>query len=112
MPGVAKAKDRNVITAAVNKLEEEYPKMFSPSQKCRVPNVNIDNLRNSLFAADIMKRHKLTTTKMLYAWLLEQNKLLEKKYMESEEEFEKPNGWKKASENEFYLGLESTWLYN
>jgi hypothetical protein len=112
MPGVAKANDRNVITAAVNKLEDTYPKMFSPSQKCRVPNVNIDNLRNSLFAADVMKRHKLTTTKKLYAWVLEQNEKLGMKYMESDDELENPTGWEKASENKFFLGLESTWLYN
>jgi len=114
MPGVAKSKDRKVITEAVDSMYELYPNMFSPSQRCRAPNVNVDNMRNNLFGASVMTKHNLTTTKKLVDWLLEQNEVLARKY---EEDLEvqasvSPNAWKKASSNGFYLGLESKWLYN
>ena len=63
MPGVASARDNKIITQAVSRLEEQFPQMFSPSQKCRVPSVNVDNLRNNVFGANIMKRHRLRSGK-------------------------------------------------
>lgn len=45
MPGVASAADRKIITDAVNSLHGQFSSMFSPSQRCRIPNVNVDNLR-------------------------------------------------------------------
>ena len=114
MPGVAKSKDRKIITEAVDQLYDLYPNMFSPSQRCRIPNVNVDNMRNNLFGANVMTTHKLTTSKKLLGWMLEQNELLAKKY-EGDEEIQSavsPKAWKKANTNGFYLGLESSWLYN
>jgi hypothetical protein len=112
--GVAKAKDRKIITEAVTRLEDSFPEMFSPSQRCRPPNLNVDNLRDNLFAANVMKRHNLTTTKKLYDWILSQNELLRKKYEADSEirEALSPKVWEKARGNKFYLGLESSWLYN
>ena len=114
MPGVAKAKDRKVITEAVDELYDMFPSMFSPSQRCRIPNVNVDNMRNNLFGANVMTTHKLTTSKKLLSWLVEQNKVLGEKYENNEEARAEvsPKAWKKASDNQFYLGLESRWLYN
>ena len=114
LPGMASSKDRKIITDAVDQLYDLYPKMFSPSQRCRVPNVNVDNLRNSLFAANVMKTHKLTTSKKLLEWVLEQNKKLGEKYAQDEEarRVTKERAWIKASDNGFYLGLDSSWLYN
>ena len=113
MPGVASAKDRKIINEAVDKLYETYPVMFSPSQRCRVPNVNVDNLRNSLFGSGCIKTHNLTTSKKLYDWILEQNKMVGDKYMDSIEEQSTiaPRAWKKARDNKFFLGLESSWLF-
>jgi len=114
MPGVASAADRQVITEAVETLQEKYSSMFSPSQRCRVPNVNVDNLRSVIFGANILKRHKLTTSKKLVDWLLEQNAALGDDY-EKENEFKQKliskKQWTKATSNNFYLGLESSWLY-
>ena len=113
MPGVAKPKDRKLLTLAVEELYELYPAMFSPSQRCRIPNVNVDNLRDQLFGAEVIKRHNLTTSKKLVEWMLEQNQLLAEKYQASEElqAAINPKAWTKATDNKFYLGLESTWLY-
>lgn len=113
MPGVASAADRKIITEAMEDLSANYPSMFSPSQRCRVPNVNIDNLRSAVFGANILKRHKLTTSKKLLDWLLEQNAALGEEYESSKEKQSLISNkqWAKASTNNFYLGLESSWLY-
>lgn len=113
MPGVASAADRQIITEAVETLNEQYAPMFSPSQRCRVPNVNVDNLRSVVFGANILKRHKLTTSKKLIDWLFEQNAALGDEYENNEEKQKlvSKKQWSKASDNNFYLGLESSWLY-
>eukprot|EP00531_Pseudo-nitzschia_arenysensis_P001090 CAMPEP_0116126674 /NCGR_PEP_ID=MMETSP0329-20121206/6453_1 /TAXON_ID=697910 /ORGANISM="Pseudo-nitzschia arenysensis, Strain B593" /LENGTH=908 /DNA_ID=CAMNT_0003620763 /DNA_START=187 /DNA_END=2913 /DNA_ORIENTATION=- len=113
MPGVASAADRQVITEAVESLQDQFGAMFSSSQRCRVPNVNVDNLRSVIFGANILKRHKLTTSNKLLEWLLEQNAALGNEY-ESDAKRQKlvsKKQWTKASANNFYLGLESSWLY-
>jgi len=113
MPGVASKVDRQIITEGVYALKEEYKNMFSPSQRCRTPNVNEDNLRGMVFGANILKRHKITTSKKLMEWLLKQNKVIGEEYKEdaSKQELVSKKQWIKASENKFYLGLESSWLY-
>lgn len=116
MPGVASAADRKIITDAVNGLQEQFSSMFSPSQRCRIPNVNVDNLRGSIFGANILKRHKITTSKQLVEWLFEQNASLGDEYENDKDEDGKRSllsnkQWSKASKSNFYLGLESTWLY-
>jgi len=114
MPGVATKKDRSIISDAVNRLEAQYPAMFSPSQRCRAPNLNIDNLRDNIFAANIIKRHNLKTAKQMLDWMLQQNKDLEAKLQDDDtaQAMFNTGAWKKASTNKFYLGLESSWLYN
>lgn len=113
MPGIASARDNRIITQAVQRLEEQFPQMFSPSQKCRVPNVNVDNLRNNIFGANIMKRHRLRSGKQLFDWLLVQNAAVGASYEldAGRREAISESAWEKASENAFYLGLESSWLY-
>lgn len=113
MPGVASAADRKIITEAVEILQDQYMDMFSASQRCRVPNVNVDNLRSMIFGANILKKHKLTTSKKLTEWLMEQNAALGDEYENSKpkQELFSKKQWGKASSNNFYLGLESSWLY-
>jgi hypothetical protein len=115
MPGVASAADRKLITEAVETLQEQFPKMFSTSQRCRAPNVNIDNLRNSIYGANILQRYKeeLTTSGKLVEWLLMQNAALGDMYEndEKKQKYVSHKAWTKASKNGFYLGLESSWLF-
>lgn len=114
MPGVASAKDRKLISQAVNRLQGQYPKMFSPSQRCRAPHVNVDNLRDNIFASNIIKKNNMKSNKDLLGWILDRNETLEKKYLSSKElqKSVNPKAWTKAKTNKFYLGLESSWLYN
>jgi hypothetical protein len=114
MPGVASKADRTVITEAVETLQDQYGVMFSASQRCRLPNVNVDNLRSAIFGANLLKRHKLTSSKKLTDWLLEQNAALGDEYERTDSSKQKlisKKQWTKASSNNFYLGLESSWLY-
>lgn len=114
MPGVATAKDRKLISTAINRLEAAYPTMFSPSQRCRIPHVNIDNLRDNVFAANVIKRKNIKNANSLNDWIMSENKALAKKYADSKELQASVNqkAWIKAQKYEFYLGLESSWLYN
>lgn len=114
MPGVASKVDRQIITDGVETLKEQYGGMFSPSQRCRLPNVNVDNLRSAIFGANLLKRHKLTTSKKLTDWLLKQNAALGDEYEKTDPSKQKlisKKQWTKASSSNFYLGLESSWLY-
>jgi hypothetical protein len=114
MPGVATAKERKMISQSCAKLEEKYSVMFSPSQKCRPPNVNVDNLRDTIFASNILKRHSIQTSTQLYDWILQQNGKMGEKYRKDARLQASLNDkvWNKAKTNEFYLGLDSSWLYN
>eukprot|EP00977_Amphora_coffeiformis_P011823 scaffold2897_cov178-Amphora_coffeaeformis.AAC.28 len=113
MPGVASAADRAIISEAIDELERKFPRMFSPSQRNRVPNVNVDNVRNSIYGANVLRRHKLTTSKKLFDWLLVQNASLGSQYEGDEERrgYVSARSWSKASKYGFFLGLESSWLY-
>lgn len=113
MPGVASVTENKIITEAVARLQDRYGEMFSSSQRCRVPNVNVDNLRNAIFGANILKRHRLTSSKQLVDWLLVQNAAIGEEYAndETKRDFVKEKSWKKACSTDFYLGLESSWLY-
>ncbi len=114
VPGVASNNDRKVITEAVDLLRAQYPKMFSASQNCYLPNVNEDNLRNNIFGANILNRHKLNSSEDLFQWLLLQNTRLEEKYQANEYNERtriSERAWGKTAKYGFYLGLESNWLY-
>ena len=114
MPGVATSKERKMISQACSKLEDQYTIMFKPSQKCRPPNVNIDNLRDTIFASNILKRHSIQSSSQLYDWLVQQNVQMGMKFTSDEPLQTSLNEkvWNKAQTNEFYLGLDSSWLYN
>lgn len=113
MPGVASKTDRKVITEGAARLQDAFPEMFKPSQRCRAPHLNIDNLRDALFASDIIKRHNLKSPKALHDWMMEQNDLLRTQF-EQEEHASKVSkaALQKANKFDFYLGLDLSWLYN
>jgi hypothetical protein len=115
LPGVVKAKDRKIINAineVADRLRDAYPKMFSESQRCRTPHLNVDNLRDALFASKIMEKHSLKTANALEKWILERNDLLATEFQdEGKKELVSANALKKANKFGFYLGLDSSWLY-
>jgi hypothetical protein len=114
MPGVVSGKDRKLLTDAVHTLAEKYAPMFSTSQRCRSPHLNIDNVRDALFASNVLGRHSIKTAKELEQWMLEQNDNLKEKYATDEKarKVVTRSQLRKAQENNFYLGLDSSWYYN
>lgn len=114
MPGIAKSADRNLLSSAATTLREKFPDMFKPSQRCRVPHLNEDNLRDALFAAKILDRHHIKTAAELYEWMMEQNNVLAERYQSDEEAQAKlpKTALQKALKHNFYLGLDSSWYYN
>lgn len=112
LPGVAKAKDRKIINEVAANLREKFPEMFSESQRCRSPHLNIDNLRDAIFASKIIEKHSLKTTKALEEWILKRNNMLGIEFQEEEnQKLVSANALKKANRLRFYLGLDSSWLY-
>jgi len=111
MPGVAKVSDRRIINEASSILQDTYPEMFKPSQRCRSPHLNVDNLRDAIFAAGIINKHNLKNHKALVSWILQQNEELGKKYQEECPSSISVAALKKAKQYGFYLGLDSAWLY-
>jgi hypothetical protein len=113
LPGVAKASHRNVINEGAEKLQQRFPDMFRPSQRCRPPHLNIDNLRDALFASNVIGRHSLKSPKALETWMIAQNEILATKLQKEEaKKLVSATALKKAIEYDFYLGLDSSWLYN
>jgi len=112
MPGVAKVQDRRIINDASSIIHENFPDMFKPSQRCRPPHLNVDNLRDSIFAAGIIKKHNLKTKNALLQWMLEKNEELGNRYRKDDSH---PNvsetAMAKAKKFGFFLGLDAAWLY-
>jgi len=114
MPGVAKVSERRIINEAAMSLQDAYPDMFKPSQRCRAPNVNIDNLRDAIFASGLLKRHSIKNRKSLVEWVLQKNRELAAKYINDDgaRQSHSDRVMNKAHKYEFYLGLDLGWLYD
>ena len=115
LPGIGLSKsDRNTINEGAARLETAFPAMFSASQRCRAPHLNIDNLRDALFASDVVKRHGLKSPKALETWMLQRNESMKQEYtVESSTKAGTVSkaALEKAVKNGFFLGLDSSWLY-
>lgn len=112
MPGVAQGSVRKIISQAAERLAEQFPDMFKPSQRCRPPHLNIDNLRDALFASNVLTRHELKSGKALEHWILEQNEDLKARFENSQEQKNvSKQALSKAQKFGFFLGLSSEWMY-
>jgi len=92
--------------------------MFKPSHGCRSPHLNVDVLRAEMHRAELLTRHKLSTSDALLNWVESANRELSRR---SEKEWaaagaraksgaalSKAMG--KAHEQDFYLGMSWDWL--
>lgn len=109
--------DRKILVGGVEALQQRYPAMFSPSVRCRPPNVNVDNLRDAIFASNVLKDHGIKSPTALYEWLQKQNEALKELYNSSDKKTpiqSNDKALQKANKYEFYLGLDPTynWLNN
>lgn len=114
LPGIALTKiDRKTINEGAKRLEEAFPEMFSASQRCRAPHLNIDNLRDALFKSDAVKRHDLKSPKAMEAWMLQHNQRLKEELTadsSTKAASVSKTALQKAIKHDFFLGLDSTWL--
>lgn len=112
MPGMVKDSSRQILNDAAATLKDSYPDMFKASQRCRPPHLNIDNLRDALFAASVLDRHSIKNTGELVDWMRAENKRLKDEFQKEETRSKVPKkAMEKADAHQFYLGLESTWYY-
>jgi hypothetical protein len=114
MPGILKAKDRSTLNGGVERLSERFaPEMFSTSSRCRAPHLNLDLMRDAIFAANVIERHQLKSAKALEEWLLEQNQRLKTKFTKDEAARRgvSKQALAKAQKYDLYLGLDSSWYH-
>ena len=122
LPGAAPRKTRAVIDHAAEHCRDAYPAMFSASPRCRAPHLHLDNLREALFAAEVVKREGMGSGGELVRWLADKNAGLRERYGEGGgaegDAAEAGDGrrvsaaaLRKARKHDFYLGLDSSWLY-
>ena len=121
LPGVTNKRIRDIIDHAASHFNDAFPDMFSSSQRCRAPHLNLDNLRDQLFASEVINREKMGSGGELVRWMKVRNEELRERYGAEAgegdtaelESGKKLSGaaLKKARTHDFYLGLESTWLY-
>merc|ERR1711982_188397 len=94
------------------KLQKMYPTMFKPSQRCRSPHINIDNLRDCIFTAGVIEKNMLKNSADLLDWILMKNRDLSQFYRKKKSEEEPSSAAvEKALKFDFYLGLNNSWLY-
>mmetsp|Transcript_49752 Transcript_49752/g.130848 ORF Transcript_49752/g.130848 Transcript_49752/m.130848 type:complete len:572 (-) Transcript_49752:236-1951(-) len=65
-----------IIDGAAEALRRKYSDMFKPSAQCRTPHMNIDNLRDQLFQAEIVVRGGFKTEADLLGWMEHRNAAL------------------------------------
>lgn len=113
LPGMASASHLKMINGAAKTIKENFPDMFSESQRCRPPHLNEDNLRDAIFAAGVIDRHSFKSPKQLQDWIMSQNEIMQAK-LQDEEAQQKVNAkaLEKAVQFGFYLGLGNDWYYN
>ena len=138
LPGVTTKRTRDIIDHAASHYRDAYPAMFSTSARCRAPHLNLDNLRDALFASEVIQRERMGSGGELVRWMSRRNDELRERYGDDngggggggslEEKKDGGNGGaaaaeddkiisisetvlRKARNHDFYLGLESTWLY-
>ena len=123
MPGVVSPEMKWALEGAAGALKAEYPAMFSESTRCKIPNVNLDVIREQLHEAEVARRFGLRTELDFLEWMSAENARLgartEKQWLRlrpkrgrgsagSKEAYLKALA--KAREHGFFLGMCETWL--
>ena len=115
----ASEQEKQLVTSAAEALAARFRAMFKASQRCRMPHLNVDNVRNALFESGVLRRHAtIDSEAALVEWAMERNAELAKRQKKTWLS-KLPRGQKtavfesaleKAHTNGFYLGLTDEWL--
>eukprot|EP01038_Epipyxis_sp_PR26KG_P004697 gene4697-6596_t len=111
-----------IIDEVTEILRDKYSEMFKPTSRCRIPNINIDVLRDDIFQSNLLTRKSINSTKELIDFLEKTNSELGKQLKKEEKGWTEDNNsgrsqsfktaFKKANTNNFFLGMEKNWLYS
>ena len=117
LPDVAEEGEKKTINDASEIIRNKYSDMFKASTNCRIPHMNIDNLRDELFKSNIVGRENIENSEQLVEWIMARNTYLSKK---------KDAYWKKvfkgrnfdainkslvkARERNFFIGMDRNWI--
>lgn len=117
LPDVAEEGEKKTINDASEFIRNKYEDMFKASTNCRLPHMNIDNLRDELFKSNIVGRENIENSEQLVEWIMARNNFLAKK---------KDAYWKKlfkgrnfdtikkslmkAKERNFFIGMDRHWI--
>jgi len=117
MPDMADAQEKAIINAAAEALRLEFPAMFKVSTNCRLPHVNIDTLRDTIFKSNVVGRTGMGSAAQLVEWAKAKNAALGRKsdaeWLESYRGRNAETVGKaveKARGNGFFLGLDPSWI--
>ena len=106
-----------LLTETIESLAKLKPEMFKPSSRCKPPHLNIDVMRDDLFQSNFLQRHSIATSTDLLLKLSELNQQ-QKSIITSQSGNIREAASKsmqlaiqKATEYDFFLGLEKTWMY-
>ena len=126
LPSAEKAaeSERQILNEAAEKLKETFPDMFRASQRCRIPHVNIDNLRDMVFQARVVSRNEFTSSDELFQWFLSRNEMTselteDREWLNRGRRLARRGGstgimfekaLTKSKTKKFYLGLTNEWI--
>jgi hypothetical protein len=100
-------------------MKKEFPDMFKPTSRCKIPHLNIDVLRDDLFSSNFVFNYQIMSEAELEKKLLQINEQLQEKYQKIMNEEKDMEAYSKAFENafekskkfQFYLGMEKQWIF-
>lgn len=117
LPDEARPDFKMMVNGATETLRQKYEDMFKASTNCKIPHVNIDNLRDDIYQHGVSERHGIKTAEELVAWLEKANATLGQKSDKDWNRLYKGRNMDvveravaKARKSKFYLGLDRTWL--
>lgn len=120
-PSMTAEQEKELITVTVEALRAEYPDMFKPTSRCKIPHLNIDVLRDDLYNANVLRVRSFASPDDLQKQLRLINASLKEKFrqLQSESDVESQTFSKsfvtalnKAQKFDFYLGMEKDWIYD
>jgi hypothetical protein len=120
-PSLTPEQEKELITVTVEALRAEYPDMFKPTSRCKIPHLNIDVLRDDLYSANVLRVRTFARPDDLQKQLRVINAALKEKFrqLQSESDVESQTFSKsfvaalnKAQKFDFYLGMEKDWIYD
>ena len=105
---------KTIIDKTCQHFHEKYQSMFKPSKLCKIPHINIDNMREDLYENNVV--HKYPNTLELINHIESINSKLAMRstkewavLLSNYSEKTKSDALQKSRSNMFYLGMDKQW---